>query len=160
MKKANLVFMLLLCGALALTGCAGEGGGDAPALPFEEGQYYAAAYLGYQEMGSLEPYARYLEGEEPPVHYISPGDFYLVVPRYSGMALAIYKTDIETMEPALVYEDPDCRPFIIQCNVSDIFSDTVIRLTYQGETAEFIPFISLENGRPDIGEKGLDITIG
>ena len=58
-----------------------------------------------------------------PVHYLSGGDFYLVIPRYDGMALALSRSDIETLQSTLIYEDPDCRPFLLQCNASDIFAD-------------------------------------
>ena len=47
---------------------------------------------------------------------------------------------------------------ILQCNASDIFADATIRLTYEGETAEFSPFISLKDGSVDLGTQGLDLT--
>ena len=46
----------------------------------------------------------------------------------------------------------------MQCNVSDIFADVTVRLEYNGETAEFSPFISLKDGTLMIGERGLDLT--
>ena len=81
-----------------------------------------------------------------------------MIPRYSGMELSLYKNDLETSERTLFYHDPDCEPFIIQCNVSDIFSDATIQLTYQGDTVEFSPFISLKDGSLEIGEHGLNLT--
>ena len=101
---------------------------------------------------------QYLDSEDIPVHYLSSGDYYLVIPRYSGMELSLYKNDLETSERTLFYHDPDCEPFIIQCNVSDIFSDATIQLTYQGDTVEFSPFISLKDGSLEIGEHGLNLT--
>ena len=65
---------------------------------------------------------------------------------------------IETTERILVYEEAESRPFIIQCNVSDIFSDATICLTYQTETVEFSPYISLADGNVEAGDRGLDIT--
>ena len=41
---------------------------------------------------------------------------------------------------------------------SDIFADAVIRLTYQDESVEFSPFLSLKDGSVDIGARGLDLT--
>ena len=159
MKRAFFYFPLLLCLCL-LGGCGGvEEVSKRDNIPFQEGQLYAAAYLGYQQIDDLDYYLeRYLDDGELPVHYLSGGDFYLVIPRYDGMALALSRSDIETLQSTLIYEDPDCRPFLLQCNASDIFADAVIRLTYQDESVEFSPFLSLKDGSVDIGAGGLDLT--
>ena len=159
MKRAFFYFPLLLC-LFLLGGCGGvEEVSKRDNIPFQEGQLYAAAYLGYQQIDDLDYYLeRYLDDGELPVHYLSGGDFYLVIPRYDGMALALSRSDIETLQSTLIYEDPDCRPFLLQCNASDIFADAVIRLTYQDESAEFSPFLSLKDGSVDIGAGGLDLT--
>ena len=151
--------MLLVCLA-SLAGCSFEHQGrKQESIPFAQGQYYAVAYLGYQQIDGLDFYVeRYLDGGTLPVHYLSSGDYYLVIPRYAGMALSLYRNDLETSQPILIYEDPDCRPFIIQCNASDIFADATIRLTYKEESVEFTPFLSLKDGSLDIGEQGLELT--
>ena len=129
------------------------------AIPFTDGQSYAVVHLGYQQIEDLDYYVQqYLDSEDIPIHYLSSGDYYLVIPRYSGMELSLYKNDLETSEPALFYHDPSCEPFIIQCNVSDIFPDATIQLIYQGTTVEFSPFISLKDGSLEIGEHGLNLT--
>ena len=129
------------------------------AIPFETGQLYAAAYLGCQTADGLDCYAqRYLDSDKLPVYYISNGDYYLGIPRYDGMSLSLYVNDIGTSLGTLRFRDPDCRPFVIQCNASDIFADVTVRLEYNGEAAEFSPFISLKDGAPMIGERGLDLT--
>ena len=159
MKRAFFYFPLLLC-LFLLGGCGGvEEVSKRDNIPFQEGQLYAAAYLGYQQIDDLDYYLeRYLDDGELPVHYLSGGDFYLVIPRYDGMALALSRSDIETLQSTLIYEDPDCRPFLLQCNASDIFADAVIRLTYQDESVEFSPFLSLKDGSVDIGARGLALT--
>lgn len=165
MKRYAVQIMALLC-LLALAGC-GERPASAPAadgtgsIPFQEGQLYAAAYLGYDEINDLAYYTEtYLNSGEPPIYYISKGDYYLIIPRYEDMALRLYRRDVETMETELLCEDPQCRPFVLQCNVSDIFADAVVSLTYGDDTAEFWPYISLENGSIQVGERGVDITKG
>ena len=165
-RNILLIAALLFCTLLA--GCAFSPSGSAPTppraskrdnIPFAENQFYAVAHLGYQEIEDLEFYAeRYLDSDELPVHYFSDGDYYLVIPRYTEMKLSLYRNDIVTSSSALVYEEPDCRPFILQCNVSDIFPDAAIQLTYAGETVEFSPFISLKDGSVDVGERGLLLT--
>lgn len=159
MKKSALFVPVLVCFGL-LAGCTGQHqASKRDSIPFTQGQLYAAAYLGYQQIDDLNYYVeQYLDSDQIPVHYLSDGDYYLVIPRYSGMKLALYHNDIETLEPTLLYEDPDCRPFILQCNASDIFADATISLTYGEETAEFSPFISLKDGSVEIGDQGLDLT--
>lgn len=129
------------------------------AIPFAEGQLYAAAYLGYQEAENLDYYAeKYLDTPDIPTYTVSDGDLYLVIPRYDGMTMSLYVNDVETSQSSLREEVADVGPFIVRCNVSDVFSDATIALTYNGDRAEFTPFISLENGEPQLGERGLDIT--
>ena len=128
-------------------------------IPFTGDQLYAAAYLGFEEMEDLSYYTqRYLDSGDLPIHYFSPGEYYLIIPRYPDMSLALYKNDIQTDQSALVYEDPVCEPFLIQCNISDIFSDVTVELTYQGETVSFSPYISLKDGSVQVGERGLDLS--
>jgi len=128
-------------------------------IPFFEHHSYAVAHLGYQEVANLDFYLeRYLDSDPIPTYYLSDGDFHLIIPRYPGTSLSLYQNNLENGSSTLMIHDPDCRPFILQCNVSDIFADATIRLTYGDESVEFSPFISLKNGAIDIGENGLDIT--
>lgn len=160
MKKITVLLLsLLLCLSLA-AGCTVQKQTDKQAaIPFADEQYYAVAHLGYRQIDDLGYYAeKYLGGNQPPVHYFSDGDYYLVIPRYSGMEVSLYKNNMETPESVLIYEDADCKPFIMQCNISDIFADVTVQLTYQDKTVKFSPFISLKDGSLDIGEQGLDIT--
>ncbi|MDD3193876.1 MAG: hypothetical protein PHE47_08565 [Oscillospiraceae bacterium] len=169
MKKRllALVISILAC-FLWLTGCTSTPAQNSQslsddskldAIPFEENQLYAVAYLGYQETTDLDFYVEhYLEDSLLPTHYLSGGEYYLIIPRYAGMSLALYQNDIETMEPVLVYEDPDCKPFILQCNASDIFADATIQLTYRDQTVAFSPFLSLKDGTLDVGANGLELS--
>jgi len=165
MKKLVALAMALIC-VLSLAGCgaasdpgAEETGTPTPSVPFPDDQLYAVACLGYQQPDDLAFYTEtYLNSEAPPTHYISAGEYYLVIPRYEGMILRLYKNDLETGGKTLLYEDAACRPFLIQCNVSDIFPDVTISLTWEGETVEFAPHISLMDGSVQVGDRGLDIT--
>ena len=74
------------------------------------------------------------------------------------MSLSLYVNDFEMSLGTLRFRDPDCGPFIIQCNASDIFADVTVRLEYNRESEEFSPFISLKDGALIIGERGLDLT--
>ncbi len=181
MKKL-IALTAALC-LLTLAGCAVTGGtpGDAdlgpgntdPApeddtppkpspldsIPFEGDELYAVAYLGYQETADLEYFAeKYLESPDLPVHYVSGGDYYLVIPRYPGTAIQLFENDLDTSQLIPRYEAPETGPFIVQCNASDVFNDVTIRLTHEGDEAEFSPFISLENGDVLVGGRGLLLT--
>lgn len=166
--KRTLLWTTLVLSILLCTGCVGlTGSGDLGAdtngkldnIPFSEHHSYAVAHLGYLEPTDLDFYAeKYLDSDKLPTYYISSGDYYLVIPRYSGMALSLYQNDVETSASALLLQDPDCRPFILQCNASDIFADATVCLTYNGKSVEFSPFISLKDGSIDVGANGLDIT--
>lgn len=137
---------------------AGASGGQ-ESIPFSGDQLYAAAYLGFEEIEDLSYYTQnYLNSQDLPIHYFSPGEYYLIIPRYPDMALALYKNDIQTDQPALVYKDPACEPFLLQCNISDIFSDVTVELTHQGETVSFSPYLSLKDGSVQVGERGLNLT--
>ena len=165
MKQKRYLFAVLAVLCLALTACTQAAPSEEePALPYEnitfqEGQLYAAAYLGWEEMEGLSDYqTAYLKGESVPVHYISPGEFYLIVPRYPDMAVKLYRNDINSTEPTILFEAEDSVPFVVQCNISDIFSDLTVELSYGGETVSFSPYISLKDGSVEVGERGLELS--
>ena len=113
MKQRSILVTLLLC-VLLLTGC----GTAAPApdatpaptqeaaaptptpdplstLPYEDGQLYAAAYLGYLEPKDLDFFRQtYFGGRELPVHHISDGDFYLIIPRDPNATVRLLRNDM------------------------------------------------------------------
>lgn len=179
MKQRSILVTLLLC-VLLLTGC----GTAAPApdatptptqeaaatptptpdplstLPYEDGQLYAAAYLGYLEPKDLDFFRQtYFGGRELPVHHISDGDFYLIIPRDPNATVRLLRNDMLTQTSSIFYEQPDGSPFVIGCNVSDIFPDVTVEITApDGEKVSFSPFISLEDGSVEVGERGLNIT--
>lgn len=176
----------LLLGAVLLTGCAAETikkpatttetepnatettpslpsgteqSAPLPAIPFEDGQLYAVAFAGYDEPEALDAVIdTYLNGERPETVAVSPGEYYLVIPRNPGTTLRVFQEDLETSEKSLVYEDPAGKPVILRCNVSDIFYDATVELTDAAGTVSFTPFISLRDGAIEIGEHGLLLT--
>ena len=179
MKQRSILVTLLLC-VLLLTGCstAAPAPDATPAttqeaaatptptpdplstLPYEDGQLYAAAYLGYLEPKDLDFFRQtYFGGRELPVHHISDGDFYLIIPRDPNATVRLLRNDMLTQTSSVFYEQPDGSPFVIGCNVSDIFPDVTVEITASdGEKVSFSPFISLEDGSVEVGERGLNIT--
>lgn len=146
----------LLCCALLLLGLAAQA-----EIPYAEGQLYAIAYVGYGEDIALDAYCqRYLDGASVPVHYVSDGETYLIIPRFEDMTLRLYVNDMETFSQTLIYEEEGCRPFAVRCNVSDIFPNVTISLTRGETTVEFSPFLSLKDGTLQAGELGYTLTMG
>ena len=128
-------------------------------IPFEENRLYAVAYLGYVTIEDMDYYLQnYLDEEDIPNYYFSGDEFYLIIPRYDEMEVRLYRNDMATMGKELVRECKAGKPFIVQCNVSDIFPDVTVELVYNGETVEFSPYISLKDGSVQVGEKGINIT--
>jgi len=128
-------------------------------IPFDADQLYAVACLGYESPDGLAAYAeQYLDSENLPVHNISGGEYYLIIPRYSDMTMRLYRNSMESGEKTLMYESAESEPFMVRCNVSDIFPDVTIQLTYQSETVEFSPYISLKDGNVEVGDRGYDLT--
>ena len=158
-RKTIRAALALLCLVLAACGQpAAEADAPYENIDFQEGQLYAAAYLGWEEMEDLDFYREtYLRGADVPVHYVSPGEFYLIIPRDPDTAVKLYRNDISGAEPALLYEAEACAPFAVQCNISDIFSDVTVELTCGGETVSFSPYISLKDGSVQVGERGLEL---
>ncbi len=168
MKKISILTALFIIVAVFVSGCSfspkANDDSDAPpyisdSISFGERDFYAVAYLGYNDMSNLEFYAQnYLGYERLPIHYISEGEYYLIIPKYQDMALKIYENDIDTPTPTLIFETQESLPFIVRCNISDIFSNVTVSFTYESETFEFSPFISLEDGSVQVGDNGINIT--
>ncbi len=128
-------------------------------IPFEDNQLYAVACLGYITIEDMDYYLEnYLDEEEIPQYYFSGEEYYLIIPRYEDMEVRLYRNDLATMGKTLEKECEPGKPFIVQCNVSDIFPDVTVELTHNGETVEFSPYISLKDGSVQVGERGMNIT--
>ena len=74
------------------------------------------------------------------------------------MKLSLFRNDLETEQADLFDEEPNCGPFIVQCNVSDIFCDLTVQLSRGEEKVEFQPYISLKDGTVEVGEFGLNLS--
>jgi len=163
MKRFYPFFCIILLTLFFIVGCSTDPtsvSSKQDNIPFEDHHLYAVAYLGYLEMTDFDLYAeKYLDYTQLPIHHFSQGEYYLIIPRYSDMHLEFYKEDIATFVSTLIYEEANCKPFIIQCNISDIFPDATIKLTHNETTVEFSPYVSLENGSVKIGEKGLLLSL-
>ena len=163
MKSIRLSGILLLLPALILvfgfSACAAPASEAAAGLPFDADDLYAVAYLGYGEMEDLSPYAQFWPETELPTYYnLSEGEYYLILPRYPDSRISLYQRDMMTAEQTAIFADAEAQPFLIHCNVSDIFPDADIVIEHRDEIVVFSPYLSLKDGSLCIGERGLDIT--
>ncbi len=158
--KITRLFGIILILTLVLIGCGSSAPKELIKADFADGQYYAVAYLGYQDMIPLDYYVgNYLDGTMPPVHYLSGEEYYLIIPRYEGMDLMLSHVGMLTSDSYKFYTEQDAGPFIVCCNISDIIPNVLVQLTYQGQTYEFSPHISLKDGSVEIGEWGLNLGL-
>ena len=159
MKQRTILSTLLFC-ALLLAGCGTAAQTpDATPTPAQEA---AATPTPTPDPLSTLPYTdgqqTYFGGRELPVHHISDGDFYLIIPRDPNATVRLYKNDMVTDSKTLFYEQTNGDAFVIGCNVSDIFPDVTVSITSGGETVDFSPYISLKDGSVEVGARGLNIT--
>ena len=152
MKQRTILSTLLFC-ALLLAGCGTAAQTpDATPTPAQE----AAATPTPTDLDFFQQ--TYFGGRELPVHHISDGDFYLIIPRDPNATVCLYKNDMVTDSKTLFYEQTNGDAFVIGCNVSDIFPDVTVSITSGGETVDFSPYISLKDGSVQVGARGLNIT--
>lgn len=133
---------------------------DASLIPFKGDQLCAVASIGYTNTNDLPLYAKkYLNNKTDfPTYKISHGDYYLIIPRYKDMKVELYKNIMDSDKPTLVSEIDSSKPFIIACNVSDVFPDSTVSITYNGETIKFSPYMSLKDGSLEVGDRCLVLT--
>ncbi|MDD3244443.1 MAG: hypothetical protein PHD32_12115 [Eubacteriales bacterium] len=168
MKKTAVLFTLALSLLMLLSGCGRASPTDsapvsepaqADGIAFSGDQLYAVALVGFDDLTELPFYLdNYVHSDSVPIHYFSAGEYYLIIPRYSDMDLKLYQNDMTADSSTLVFAEQDCAPFLIQCNISDIFSDATISITYDQETVAFSPYVSLKDGSIQIGAQGLNLT--
>jgi hypothetical protein len=88
----------------------------------------------------------------------------LIVPKKSNSKVIVYEYQIdpdtyEEKKGNVLYEN-DGRPFLIKCNVSDIYSNVMIEIHEGKDVFEFQPYLSLMDSKLDIvDEKVKDISL-
>ena len=80
-------------------------------------------------------------------------DVYAIVPTDSDAQLSVYCCELNKAGEMVTEDKPICdvsdgRAVLLRCNISDIYRNTLVRVTDgSGTSFEFHPFLSLENGR-------------
>ncbi len=138
---------------------------DAPSLAdlrkelADNGAELGIAYLGYCDgdfdeikayLGELGLYELYSFAEELTSDALienGNGEIYLVVPQYKDAAVKVYSAvmnteSFETEKGGLLGESANGKPFLVNCNVSEIMPSVII----ETESLTYIPCISGEDG--------------
>lgn len=129
----------------------------------ESGAFCAAALLGYapvyDEAAARELYP--FLSDVPAGNYIDAGgdELYLIVP-CQDIAATVYATEIDwelyDYTRGRLLGIVEGEPFLLRCNVSDIFTNSLIVLsTANGEVFAFSPSISLKDGTLAVPESGV-----
>lgn len=129
-------------------------------INFRDTDMFALAYLGYRDSSSITYYEeKYLNTDNIDTIDISSEEHYLIIPREPNMKVEVYKESMEA-DPELIKKFDVAKPFIVCCNISDIFPDCKIVITSSdgNKSIEFSPYISLKDGSVQIGDNGIDIT--
>ncbi len=73
----------------------------------------------------------------------------------------VYSDDMMTSEKSeLLYESESTEPVVLKCNVSDLFSDTIVTVTKaNGESISYSPSTSLKDGSVFIPEELAEFVI-
>lgn len=72
---------------------------------------------------------------------------FLIIPRYKNIEIEIYKQELKEdgkMKETLVKKVNE--PFYLECNISDLYSNAVIKIKYKNKTYNYSPYYSLKDG--------------
>jgi len=170
MKKVMSVLVtfaavLLVCGCGSTTSRKEQ----KTTIEWNDNAQYAVAFLGYMVEDQDSVLRKYAEVYLPdtsvkdiPIYEADGDELYLIVPRSTAVKIEVYErylNDQGVEKGEKLFDVPQGSPFVIQCNLSELYSNCSIELTEGEQTIDFSPFISLKDGTLSVTEQGQDITI-
>lgn len=138
-------------------------------IPWAEGDLYAVFHLGYNYSDAWQQAAAdTLTAWDLPAAdtYTLGGDeVYLVMPRYQGTSFTLYENVMVEGDSEVIFEQGQLlqlhqtdAPFLMLCNPSDLWSNVVVQVIADDQTAIFSPSTSLMDGTLNALDCGLDMT--
>ena len=129
---------------------------------------YFEDYNEYSKSIKASPYLEEYEflGELSKKDFISVSEgteTFAIIPANNVTAVSVYKLEYdEQLNKAsngdMLYNSSDVKPFVVKCNLSDIYTDVNIVLTTKdGKVIEFSPQLSLKDGKVEIVTKNKDL---
>lgn len=152
-----------------LVSCSNSGGDEFPTISWNDREAAAVGFLGLHQKEDelrnsrlLEKYSLSYGLSDIPTVSASGDEWYLVIPRWPDSKVEVdgleLDEDCQMKETSRLYES-DGKPFLLRCNISDIYGNTVIHITgSDGETLDYTPTMSLENGLLTRSDYVRDIT--
>ena len=86
-------------------------------------------------------------------------ELYVIYPLLNNSKINIYKAELDD-ESNLVKKDlivSTNKPFILNCNISDIIPNTILEIEYNNKKYEYSPSISLKEGSISVLDYGWEI---
>lgn len=129
---------------------------DGEDLNFGDEHLYAIKFLGYGDQVDLS-------GIDADFIDVYGDEYYLIIPRFEDTEVKIKMldygdfSDMDSPEMLTVFTSKNSDPFVLKCNVSDIYSNVAVIIKGSGGSAGFSPRISLEDGSLITGDLGLEI---
>lgn len=121
-------------------------------LPFEkdDGKLLGVIYIGgLEEAYDYTLVDKYFNTREFETVELEGEEKYLIIPRDCEIevyALSMDEIDEENFEMTERYIKTMDKPFYITCNVSDIISNSLVRIKKDGKQYSYSPYVSLKDG--------------
>ena len=125
---------------------------ETPGITWQPGDVCAVAALGYgQDTDALAADWAHKSGITPAAQVLAPGDEnYVVIPRDTGCTVQVLACTMDaatgSVSTGAVLYSGGGAAFVLRCNESDILQNVLVRVTANGETLEFSPYLSLADG--------------
>jgi hypothetical protein len=88
---------------------------------------------------------------------------FAIIPANTVASVSVYKLEYDeelnkTSNGDILYNSSNVKPFVVKCNLSDIYTDVNIVLTTKdGKVIEFSPQLSLKDGKVEIVTNSKDL---
>lgn len=137
-------------------------------ITWQEGELGAVALVGFSEDVFSEDILRVFYAYDARYNDFSGGsiggaeaegnEVYLIIPRWSDTVISVTEL-VEGAAGEQLYSDIG-MPFLLRCNLSDLYPNTLVTFTSSQGTLTFSPSISLMDGSVVLPEGGLlrDVT--
>ncbi len=125
-------------------------------------EVYGIVFLGYENGEAIsEPYA-YINDEQfkKMESVMHEGDeYYLIVPKNANTFIEIFDTDEQGNVGSWLYRSSveQAVPVLLRCNVSDVYTNTSVRIQSGDTVVSFSPMVSLVDSNVVVGEGGYEL---
>lgn len=144
MKKILLMVIILFLGLLTIYFAFENTTNYSSKLPFKSDKFLIAIF---DDETIVKKYYSSKELNKVQDINIDGINKFLIIPRYKDIEIEIYKQELKEdgkMKETLAKKVNE--PFYLECNVSDLYSNVVIKIKYKNKTYNYSPYYSLKDG--------------